>query len=90
MPHGVGLEASFSLGQDVIGWRQSKTTVEALPMKVIVRQFAWANNGLLAGDGPVLNPSSIDNDMEMKREGEEKKLHRMAKVHDLLELWQGC
>jgi len=27
--------------------------------------------------------------MEMKREVEEKKLHRMAKVHDFLEMWQG-
>ena len=26
LPHGVGVEASFSLGRDVIGWRQSKTT----------------------------------------------------------------
>jgi len=24
IPHGDGLEASFSLGRDVIGWRQSK------------------------------------------------------------------
>jgi len=27
--------------------------------------------------------------MEMKREVEEKKLHRMAKVYDLLAMWQG-
>jgi hypothetical protein len=27
--------------------------------------------------------------MEMKREAEEQKLYRMAKVHTLLELWQG-
>jgi len=26
IPHGVGVEASFSLGQDIVGWRQSKTT----------------------------------------------------------------
>jgi hypothetical protein len=25
--------------------------------------------------------------MEMKREVEEKKLHRMAKVNDILEMW---
>jgi len=25
----------------------------------------------------------------MKREAEEQKLHRMAKVHDFLEMWQG-
>ena len=89
IPHGVGVEASFSLGRDVIGWRQSKTTGETLREKVVVRQFARANSGLLAGDDPVLHPDSTDNDMEMKREAEEKKLHRMAKVHDFLEMWQG-
>jgi len=36
-----------------------------------------------------LDPDSTDNDMEMKREAEEKKLHRMAKVHNFLEMWQG-
>jgi hypothetical protein len=30
IPHGVGVESSFSLGRDVIGWRQSKTTGETL------------------------------------------------------------
>jgi len=82
IPHGVGVEASFSLGRDVIGWRQSKTTGETLREKVVVRQFARANNGLLAGDDPKLDPTSADNDMEMKREAEQKKLHWMAKVHD--------
>jgi hypothetical protein len=28
--HGVGVEASFSLGQNVIGWRQFKTSGETL------------------------------------------------------------
>jgi hypothetical protein len=44
---------------------------------------------LLAGDDPVLDTNSTDNDIELKREAEEKKLYRMAKVHDLLEMWQG-
>ena len=30
IPHGVGVEASFSLGRDVIGWRQSQTTGKTL------------------------------------------------------------
>jgi hypothetical protein len=38
--HGVGVEASFSLGREVIGWKQSKSTGETLRKKVIVRQFA--------------------------------------------------
>jgi len=47
--HGVGVEASLSLGRDVIGWRQSKITGETQREKVIVRQFAQANKGILAG-----------------------------------------
>jgi hypothetical protein len=87
--HGVGVDASFSLWQDVIGWRQSNTTGETIRETVVVRQFARANSGLLAGDDPVSDPDSTDNDMEIKRKAEEKKMHRMAKVHDCLEMWQG-
>ena len=87
--HGVGVEASSSLGREVIGWTQLKTTGETLHKRVVVRQFARANNGTLAGDDPVLDINSTDNDIEMKREAAEKKLHRMAKVHDHLEMWQG-
>jgi hypothetical protein len=89
IPHGVGVEASFSLGRDVIGWRQSKTTGETLREKVVVRQFARANNGILAGTDPELDTMNTENDSEMKKEAEERKLHRMAKVHDFLEMWQG-
>jgi len=89
IPHGVGVEASFTLGRDIIGWRQSKTTGETLWEKVVVRQYSRANNGILAGDDPVLDKSESNNDLELKREAEEKKLHRMAKVHDFLEMWQG-
>jgi len=89
IPHGVGVEASFSLGRDVIGWRQSKTTDETLREKVVVRQFARANNGILAGTDRELDTPHTENDSEMKKEAEESKLHRMAKVHDFLEMWQG-
>jgi hypothetical protein len=89
IPHSVGVESSFSHVQNVIGWRESKTTGETLCEKVVVRQFARASSGLLAGNDAVLDPDSTDNDMEMKREAEEKMLHRMAKVHDILEMWQG-
>jgi len=89
IPHGVGVEASFSLGQDVIGGRQSKTTGETLREKVFLRQFARANTGILAGTDPELDTTNTENDSEMKKEAEERKLHRMAKVHDFLEMWQG-
>jgi len=89
IPHGGGVEGSFSLGRDVIGWRQSKTTGETLREKVVVTQFARANHGILAGIDPELETMNTENDSEMKKEVEERKLHRMAKVHDFLEMWQG-
>jgi hypothetical protein len=89
IPHGVGVDASFSLGQDVIGWRQSKTTGETLHEKVVVRQFAQAINKILAGTDPELDTTNTENDSEMKKEAEERKLHTKAKVHNFLEMWQG-
>jgi len=89
IPHCVGVEASYSLGRDVIGWRPSKTTGETLREKVVVTQFAQANNGILAGTDRELDTPHTENDLEMKKEAEERKLHRMAKVHDVLEMWQG-
>jgi len=44
IPHGVGVEANFTLRQDVISWRQSNTTGETLREKVVARQFARANH----------------------------------------------
>jgi len=79
----------FFLWTRLIGWRQSYTTGETLREQVVVRQYARANNGILAGDDPVLDRSESDNDLELKIEAGEKKLHRMAKVHDFLEMWQG-
>jgi len=89
IPHGVGVEASFSLGRDVIGWRQSKTTGETLHENVVVRQFARANKGILAGTDPELDTTNTEHDSEMKKEADERQLHRMAKVHDFLEMGQG-
>jgi hypothetical protein len=68
---------------------QPKTTGETLRKKVIVRKFAWANNGILAGTDVELDTTNTENDLEMKKEAEERKLYRMAKVHNFLEMWQG-
>jgi len=89
IPDGVGVEASFSLGRDVIGWRQSISTGETLREQIVVRQFTPAKNGSLAADDPILDSTSTDNDTKMKREVEEITLQRMAKVHNLLAMWQG-
>ena len=89
IPHAVGVEASFSLGRDVIGWRLSKTTGETLGNEVLVRQFARANNGILAGADPEWDIMNTENDTEIKNATEGRKLHRMAKVHDFMGMWQG-
>jgi len=89
IPHGVGVEASYSLGREFVDWRQSKTTGETLRQEVVVRQFAGANNGILASTDPELDTTNTENESEMKKEAEECKLHRMSKVHDFLEMWQG-
>jgi len=89
IPHGVGVEARFSLGQDVICWRQSKTTGETRCRKVVVGQFARANNGILAGTVPELDTTNTENELEMKKEAEARKFHTMAKVHNFLEMSQG-
>jgi len=89
IPHGVGVEPSFSLGGGVIGWRQSRTTGESLREEAVVRQIARAINGMLAGTDPELDNANTESDSAMKTEAEERKLQRMAKVHDFLDMWQG-
>ena len=88
-PHGVRVEASISVAWSVIGWRPSKTIGETPGKKVIVRLFARANNGILAINDPSLDTMNTENDSEINREAEENKLHRMAKVHNFVEMWQG-
>ena len=55
----------------------------------MVRQFARAKIGVLAGTGLELDTANTENDSEMKQEAEERKLHRMSKVYNFLEMWQG-
>jgi hypothetical protein len=88
--HGVGVKSSFSLGRDVIAWTQSKTTGDTLREKVVIRLFARANNGILAGNNLYSDTTNTENELEMKKEAEDRKLHIMAKVHNLLEMCQGC
>jgi len=76
IPHGVAVQPSVSIGRDVIGWRWSKTTGETLCETVVVSQFSQANNRLLAGDNPAFDMINADNDLAMKREAQQKKLHK--------------
>jgi hypothetical protein len=48
IPQGVAVQGHYSLRQDVIGWKQSTTTGKTLCKKVVVRQFAGANNVIVA------------------------------------------
>jgi len=43
----------------------------------------------LAGTDSELDTKNTENDSEMKREAEERKMHRMAQVREFLEMWQG-
>jgi len=87
--NGVRVEANFSLGREVIDCRQSKTTGKTLWEKVVVRQFGGAHNGRLAGHWTALDTTETEQDFKLKKGLEERKLHRMAKVHNFLEMWQG-
>jgi len=88
-PHRVGLEASFSLARDVMCWRQSNPTATTHCETVIVRQFARTINGISACYDPAFDMTNTKHNTEMKSVVEDRTLHRMAKVHDVVEMWQG-
>lgn len=73
----------------MIGWRRSKATGETLLEIVIERHFAPQNNWFLGGEDLALGTTNTDNDLEMKREADQQKLHRMGIVHDFWGMWQG-
>jgi len=89
IPDNVGVDASFTLGRDVICWRQSKTTGKTPREEVIAWQFTRAKYLILASADPSLNTTKTENDSEMEKMAKERILHRMAKVYDVLEVWQG-
>jgi len=72
IPHGVRVEASASLGRDLIGWRQPKTTGETVPKNVFVTHIAPPSDGILPGDDRTLDTTNTENDLEMKNQAEER------------------
>jgi len=44
---------------------------------------------MLPGDNPAFHTTNTENNFEMKEVVEKKKLHRMAKIHNYLKMWQG-
>jgi len=87
---GVEIGATVSLGPDIICGRLSIPTGNTICKIFIGRQIALANNGILVYDQPALIKLKPENDLETKREAKERQLLRTAKVHDVLEMWQGC
>jgi hypothetical protein len=79
----------FSPARDVIGLGKSKSTGKPLHKEVVVRQFARTKHTILAGANSELDTTNPENHSELKKEAEENILHRMAKVHDRLEMWLG-
>jgi len=57
--------------------------------QVVVRQFAQANKGIWAGHYPALNMTKTENDTEINNDADLRILHKMAKINDFLEMWQG-
>jgi len=43
----------------------------------------------LAGNYPESDMTHTENDSDMKKDAEERTFHRMAKVHNILEMWWG-
>jgi len=64
------VEASNSLGGDVIGWRQSKTKGETVREVVIIWQRASVNMPIFAVDDPALDMTNTDHDLDKYREPE--------------------
>ena len=89
IPHGVGVDASFSLGLDVIGWGQSKTNSKTVQEKFVIGLFARGNPGTLMSECAPMVAAATENDLELKHGREKWQLHRMANVQDFLEMWQG-
>jgi hypothetical protein len=86
IPHGVEVVACFSHARHVIGCRLSKITGKTLHEKVVVSLFARANTAILPGTDPEWNTTNTQNDSEMKKEVEERKLHGLAMVLDCWEM----
>jgi len=55
-------------------WRHSKPIGKNLHKKVIVRQLACANNGILASEYLAFDTRETENDLELNIQGEDRTL----------------
>jgi hypothetical protein len=65
------------------------TNGNTLHKKAIVPKFGQANVGISGSDDQISDTTNIENHWEVNNVGEERTLHDMATVHDMLEMWQG-
>jgi len=79
----------FHLGEMLSDSGRRKPQWGPFAKTVLPRQRVWANNGIVPDNDPVLDTMEVENDIELMTEAEERKLHRMAKVNNFLEMWQG-
>jgi len=86
--HGIWLVARFFFERNAISWKQWNPTSKTLHENVIVRQFARADTGTLGGSDLAMDTMETEYNLELNREAKERKLHRMAKVHNKLKIWQ--
>jgi hypothetical protein len=67
--------ATYSISyHTVLEWRPVVPLAETIPKKVVVRWLAQANNWVLAGTDPELDTTNTENDLQMNKEAEERKL----------------
>jgi hypothetical protein len=83
------VEVNFCLGPDVVGWRESKITGETLCKNVGVGYFAPPIDVIQVGDHPALDTTNTENDSQKMNVADERHMHKMAKVHDFLVMWEG-
>jgi hypothetical protein len=57
-----------------------------LQEKIVVRLSALGYHGILTSDCAASNNTETENDLESNNDAEDKTLHRIARVHDILEM----
>jgi hypothetical protein len=63
-------------------------TSEMLRNKVIVKYFVVVNNSIMGGNNLTLDTMKLEYHIELNRKAKERTLLRLAKVHDILAMWQ--
>jgi hypothetical protein len=68
--------------------------IQKLQFKHFVKKWWYISlpgpmQGSFGGKIPITHPQDSHNNAEIKKTAEQNKLHRMAKVNAILEMWQG-